>query len=155
MNIVITCMHQIRFAAINHLSTKPRRLPLICGSISIIANSIETLKIQIYQKIHTIKMEFQFQFICLRQQRSNRTTKKAKQYVQSQTNVIFSTGGNEITIRPLSHLPRLQAKKIFFFFAIFILHSRESELYRYTLDGKSALAWELPFSRFTGHLSST
>ena len=40
-------------------------------------------------------------------------------------------------------------------FAIFILHSRESELYRYTLDGKSALAWELPFSRFMGHLSST
>ena len=49
---------------------------------------------------------------------------------------------------------------VFFFcffvlFAIFILHSRESELYRYTLDGKSALAWELPFSRFMGHLSST
>ena len=46
---------------------------------------------------------------------------------------------------------------LFFFvlFAIFILHSRESELYRYTLDGKSALAWELPFSRFMGHLSST
>ena len=43
----------------------------------------------------------------------------------------------------------------FFLFAIFILHSRESELYRYTLDGKSALAWELPFSRFMGHLSST
>ena len=40
-------------------------------------------------------------------------------------------------------------------FAIFILHSRESELYRYTLDGKSALAWELPFSRFMDHLSST
>ena len=42
---------------------------------------------------------------------------------------------------------------LFFFvlFAIFILHSRESELYRYTLDGKSELAWELPFP---GHLSS-
>ena len=38
----------------------------------------------------------------------------------------------------------------FVLFAIFILHSRESELYRYTLDGKSALAWELPFSRFCG-----
>ena len=37
-----------------------------------------------------------------------------------------------------------------FLFAIFILHSRESELYPYTLDGKSALAWELPFSRFYG-----
>ena len=47
--------------------------------------------------------------------------------------------------------------RIFFIvlFAIFILHSRESELYRYTLDGKSALAWELHFSRFMGHLSST
>ena len=45
---------------------------------------------------------------------------------------------------------------VFYFvlFAIFILHSRESELYRYTLNGKSALAWELPFSRFMGHLSS-
>ena len=39
---------------------------------------------------------------------------------------------------------------VFVLFAIFILHSRESELYRYTLDGKSALAWELPFSRFYG-----
>ena len=39
---------------------------------------------------------------------------------------------------------------LFVLFAIFILHSRESELYRYTLDGKSALAWELPFSRFMG-----
>ena len=47
--------------------------------------------------------------------------------------------------------------QIFFLllFAIFMLHSRESELYRYTLDGKSALAWELPFLRFMGHLSST
>ena len=44
---------------------------------------------------------------------------------------------------------------LFVLFAIFILHSRESELYRYTLDGQSALAWELPFSRFMGHLSST
>ena len=38
---------------------------------------------------------------------------------------------------------------------IFILHSRESELYRYILDGTSALAWELPFPRCLGHLSST
>ena len=44
---------------------------------------------------------------------------------------------------------------VFVLFAIFILHSRESELHRYTLDGKSALAWEFPFSRFMGHLSST
>ena len=44
---------------------------------------------------------------------------------------------------------------VLFYLPYFILHSRESELYRYTLDGKSALAWELPFSRFMGHLSST
>ena len=50
---------------------------------------------------------------------------------------------------------RLLVLFLFVLFAIFILHSRESELYRYTLDGKSALAWELPFSRFMGHLSST
>ena len=31
---------------------------------------------------------------------------------------------------------------IFFLLAIFILHSRESELYRYVLDGMSALAWD-------------
>ena len=44
----------------------------------------------------------------------------------------------------------------FVLFAIFILHSRESELYRYALDRKSALAWELPFFEvFMGHLSST
>ena len=43
----------------------------------------------------------------------------------------------------------------FVLFAIFILHLRESELYHHTLDGKSALACELPFSRFMGHLSST
>ena len=42
----------------------------------------------------------------------------------------------------------LDFRKFFLFFvlfAIFILHSRESELYRYTLDEKSALALELPF----------
>ena len=49
------------------------------------------------------------------------------------------------------------ASLVFFIylFAIFILHSRESELYHYTLDSKSALAWELPFLKFMGHLSST
>ena len=52
-------------------------------------------------------------------------------------------------------LKDLEAIFCFVLFAIFILHSRESELYRYTLDGKSALAWELPFSRFMVHLSST
>ena len=44
---------------------------------------------------------------------------------------------------------------VFVLFSIFILHSRESELYRYILDGKSAFAWELPFSRFMGHMSAT
>ena len=33
---------------------------------------------------------------------------------------------------------------------IFILHSRESELYRYVLDGTSALAWELLFFEVSG-----
>ena len=35
------------------------------------------------------------------------------------------------------------AVETFFLFAIFILHSGESELYRYVLDGMSALAGEL------------
>ena len=60
----------------------------------------------------------------------------------------FRTHSNKVTIDRLKFL-------FFALFSIFILHSRESELYRYTLDGKSALAWELPFSRFMGHLSST
>ena len=34
----------------------------------------------------------------------------------------------------------------FILFAIFILHLRESELYRYIMDGTSALGWELPFA---------
>ena len=48
----------------------------------------------------------------------------------------------------LPHAFYLHLFLFFVLFAIFILHSRESELYRYTLDRKSALAWELPFSRF-------
>ena len=40
---------------------------------------------------------------------------------------------------------------IFFVFVHIFLHSRESELYRYILDGTSALAWELPFLRCLGH----
>ena len=44
---------------------------------------------------------------------------------------------------------------LYLYLFIFILHSRESELYRYILDGTSALAWELPFLRCVGHLSST
>ena len=65
---------------------------------------------------------------------------------------------SKITHIYFSFLLRARYVYLFYFivlFAIFILHSRESELYRYTLDGKSALAWELPFSRFMGHLSST
>ena len=38
----------------------------------------------------------------------------------------------------------------FFLFTIFILHSRESELYRNILDGTFVLAWELPFPKFLG-----
>ena len=44
---------------------------------------------------------------------------------------------------------------IYFLFTIFILHSGESDLYRYVLDGMSALAWELLLPRCLGHLSST
>ena len=55
----------------------------------------------------------------------------------------------------ISHFTIQKDLFCFVLFAIFILHSRESELYRYTLDGTSALAWELPFSRFMGNLSST
>ena len=47
----------------------------------------------------------------------------------------------------------LKAQNIFFLFAIFILHSRESELYHYILDGTTAIAWEFPFSKCLGHLS--
>ena len=43
----------------------------------------------------------------------------------------------------------------FFLIAIFILYSRESELYRYSLDGTSTLALELPFLRGLDHLYST
>ena len=39
--------------------------------------------------------------------------------------------------------------------SMFILHLRESELYRYILDGTSALAWELPLLWYLGHLPST
>ena len=41
------------------------------------------------------------------------------------------------------------------FFFLPILHSRESKLYRYILDGASALTWELQFQSCQGHLSST
>ena len=42
-------------------------------------------------------------------------------------------------------LVKLLLLLFFFVLFIFILHSRESELHCYILDGKSALAWELPF----------
>ena len=41
------------------------------------------------------------------------------------------------------------------FYLPYLSSIHEKAMYRYTLDGKSALAWELPFSRFMGHLSST
>ena len=35
------------------------------------------------------------------------------------------------------------SRREIFLFTMFILYSQESEFYRYVLDGKSALAWEL------------
>ena len=64
-------------------------------------------------------------------------------------------GGNGLSAKRLRPNSDVRFLFCFVLFAIFILHLRKSELYRYTLDGKSALAWELPFSRFMGHLSST
>ena len=49
----------------------------------------------------------------------------------------------------------LMKNAFFCLFAIFILHSRESELYRYALDGMSTFAWKLPFPRCLGHLFFT
>ena len=51
-------------------------------------------------------------------------------------------------------LSKVLLSSLFFVLFIFIHHSRESELYRFILDGTSALAWELPFPRCLGHLSS-
>ena len=42
-----------------------------------------------------------------------------------------------------------------FILSMLILYLRESELYRYILNGTSALAWELPLPRFLSHMSST
>ena len=39
------------------------------------------------------------------------------------------------------------ACSIFYVLLMFILHSRESKLYRSLLDGMSALAWEFPFPK--------
>ena len=43
---------------------------------------------------------------------------------------------------------------LFYLLVMFVLHSRESELYRSNLDGRSALAWELPFSRCLSHIKT-
>ena len=43
----------------------------------------------------------------------------------------------------------------FYLLAIFILHSRESELYRYVLNGMFALVWELLSPKCLVHLSFT
>ena len=65
-----------------------------------------------------------------------------------------SDGYHEIKV--LAHVFNLGNElNLFFLVAIFILHSQESELYRYTLDGTSSLAWEFLFPRCLGHLSFT
>ena len=69
--------------------------------------------------------------------------------------VIVSPEGNSVGEFKARMWKPLFFKCFFFVLFIFILHSRESELHRYILDGKSALAWELPFPRCLGHLSST
>ena len=43
----------------------------------------------------------------------------------------------------------------FFFYLPYLSSIHEKAMYRYVLDGKSALAWELLFPRHLGHLSST
>ena len=43
---------------------------------------------------------------------------------------------------------------LFYLFVMFALHSRESELHRSILDGRSALTWELPFSRCLSHIKT-
>ena len=42
-----------------------------------------------------------------------------------------------------------------FFFLPYLSSIHEKAMYRYVLDGKSALAWELLFPRCLDHLSST
>ena len=42
--------------------------------------------------------------------------------------------------------------QLFFFYLPYLSSIHDKAMYRYVLDGKSALAWELPFP---GHLSST
>ena len=45
-----------------------------------------------------------------------------------------------------------QHQQVCYFFLPYLSSIHEKAMYRYVLDGKSALAWELPFP---GHLSST
>ena len=56
----------------------------------------------------------------------------------------FHAGAKELIFEALPEI------FCFVLFAIFMLHSRESELYGNTLNGKSALAWELLFLRLNG-----
>ena len=87
--------------------------------------------------------------------------KKAPIIEQLKFNIIILNRADNIKYHKCKQTAVLSVTKdspiVFFVFVlfIFILHSRESELYRYILDGKSALAWELPFPRCLGHLSST
>ena len=46
----------------------------------------------------------------------------------------------------------LESKKQLFFYLPYLSSIHEKAMYRYVLDGESALAWELPFP---AHLSST
>ena len=55
-----------------------------------------------------------------------------------------------ITIHCMIHRQALASKTLFFLPYLFSIH--EKATFRYVLDGKSALAWEL---LFPGHLSST
>ena len=71
---------------------------------------------------------------------------------------VFNTDLSKLTKSQRSHPCNSVNMKIYFFYiflSMFILYLRESEVYRCLLDGMSSLAWELPFPRFLGHLSST
>ena len=62
---------------------------------------------------------------------------------------------HEVAIYEDKHARGRSKRKGYMIATIFILHSRESKLNRYVLDGMSALAWDLPFTRRLGHLSSS
>ena len=69
--------------------------------------------------------------------------------------LVYVRGGYMSNIVKLDHVIHCYIATIFFLFAILIFHLQESELNRYVLDGKFALAWEMLFPRCLGHLSAT